>query len=157
MMPVKDQEVLRLVTQAESLYHRLVLVVGPSGSGKTTVLNRLAATEGGCVINLGLELSRAMLELTERQRPLRVQKLLEGCLGSPGGAVTWLDNTEILFEASLKLDPLRLLQTISRDRLVVASWNGSVVKSDLTFAVPEHSEFRRYPSRELLLVSLEGI
>jgi len=76
MTPSKDQEILSLVAQAESLYHRLVLVVGPSGSGKTTVLNRLAAAKGECVINLGSELSRAMLELTERQRPLRVQKLL---------------------------------------------------------------------------------
>ena len=157
MTPSKDQEILRLVAHAESLYHRLVLVVGPSGSGKTTALNRLAAAKGECVINLGLELSRAMLELTERQRPLRVQKLLEERLGPPGETVTWLDNTEILFEASLKLDPLRLLQTISRDRLVVASWNGSVVESCLTFAVPEHPEFRRYPSHDLLLVGLDGI
>ncbi|MBF0213223.1 MAG: BREX-3 system P-loop-containing protein BrxF [Magnetococcales bacterium] len=152
----KDQEILGLVAQAEGLYHRLVLVVGPSGSGKTMVLNKLAMTSQWSFINLSLELSRAMLDLTERQRPLRVQKLLEEIVGATSGAVTVLDNTEILFDVSLKLDPLRLLQAISRDRTVVASWNGLVANGYLTFASPEHQEFKRYPSHELLLSEIRG-
>ncbi|MBF0308901.1 MAG: BREX-3 system P-loop-containing protein BrxF [Magnetococcales bacterium] len=155
MTPSKDQEILRLVAQAESLYHRLVLVVGPSGSGKTTVLNRLAEGKGWRVLNLGLDLARSMLELTERQRPLRVQKLLDGLLEPIKAEVIVLDNTEILFDASLKLEPLRLLQSLSRDRSVIASWNGSVSEGQLTFALPDHPEFRRYPARELMLIEME--
>lgn len=151
----QDQEVIRLVGHAQALYHRLVLVVGPSGSGKTTLLNRLAESKGWRVVNLNLELSRQMLELTQRQRALRVQKLLDGIVEQAEGAVIVLDNTEILFDASLKLDPLRLLQAIARDRSVVASWNGVAVDGSLTFAVPEHPEFRKYPSRDLLLVAMD--
>jgi len=47
-----------------------------------------------------------------------------------------LDNTEILFNPILKQDPLRLLQRISRNRTVVATWLGNVTDSHLTYAAP---------------------
>lgn len=154
MTPSKEQEILQLVNQAKSLYHRLVLVVGPSGSGKTTVLNRLAEAKGWPLVKLNLELAGKLLELTERQRPLQAQKLLNNLLEAIKGEVLVLDNTESLFDASLKLDPLRLLQSLSRDRTLVVGWNGSLREGQLTFALPEHPEFKRYPAPELLLVEL---
>jgi hypothetical protein len=155
MSPDKEQEIMRLIAQSAEFYHRLVLLVGPSGSGKTPLLNQLAKANGWHVVNLNLDLSQELLSLTQRQRPLRVQKLLDGIVEQIDGPVVVLDNTEILFNDSLKLDPLRLLQGISRDRTVVASWNGSVVGGHLTYATPEHPEFKQYPSQDLLLVVMD--
>ncbi|MBF0181803.1 MAG: BREX-3 system P-loop-containing protein BrxF [Magnetococcales bacterium] len=154
MTPLQEQEILRLVGQAKSLYNRLVLVVGPCGSGKTTVLNRLAEAKGWPFVKLNLELARMLLELTERQRPLQAQKLLNNLLDAITGEVLVLDNTEILFDTSLKLDPLRLLQSLSRDRTLVVGWNGSLREGQITFSLPDHPEFKRYPAPELLLVEL---
>ena len=39
-----------------------------------------------------------------------------------------LDNMEVIFDVGLKQDPLRLLQGLSRNKTVVAAWNGSIVE-----------------------------
>jgi hypothetical protein len=135
-------------------YNRLVLLVGPSGSGQTAVLRALAGAEQVPVLNVGAEISRRLLDLTERQRVLQLPKLLEEAVAALPGDLTILDNTEVLFNPALKQDPLRLLQGLSRDRTIVASWLGDVDGGHLTYAVPEHPEFRRYPSADLLVVCL---
>ena len=58
-------------------YNRLVLLVGPSGSGRTAALRALADAEKVPVLNVGAEISRRLLDLTERQRVLQLPKLLE--------------------------------------------------------------------------------
>ena len=67
-----------------------------------------------------------------------------------------LDNTEILFHPDLGHDPLRLLQNLSRNRTVVASWSGTAQDGRLTYAAPGHPEYRRYPLKGLVVVSGEG-
>ena len=137
------------------IYNRLVLLVGPSGSGKTASLRALADAENVPVLNVGSEISRRLLDLTERQRILQLPTLLEEAAAGLPGDLTILDNTEVLFNPVLKQDPLRLLQGLSRDRTVVASWLGDVDGGMLTYAVPEHPEFRRYPSADLLVACLK--
>ena len=136
------------------LYNRLVLLVGPSGSGRTTALRALADAENAPVLNVGVEISRQLLDLTERQRVLQLPKLLEEAVAGHPGDITLLDNTEVLFNPVLKQDPLRLLQGLSRDKTIVATWLGDLDGGHLTYAVPEHPEFRRYPSADLLVVRL---
>ncbi len=135
-------------------YNRLVLLVGPSGSGRTAALRSLAQSKKVPVLNLGADISRRLLDLTERQRVLQLPRLLEEAVAALPVELTILDNTEVLFNPVLKQDPLRLLQGLSRDRTVVVSWLGDVDGGHLTYAVPEHPEFRRYPSADLLVVCL---
>ena len=48
---------------------------------------------------------------------------------------------------------MRLLQGLSRNKTVVAAWNGSIVDGHMTYAVPDHPEYRRYPIRDYLVAS----
>ena len=114
------------IRQAASLYHRLVLVVGPAGAGKTEMLEAVSKHTGAPLANLGLELSRRMLDLTVRQRLLQLRPLLEQLVETMAAAseVVLLDNTELLFDATLKQDPLPLLQGLSRNKTLVAAWTG---------------------------------
>jgi hypothetical protein len=148
-----DQIRLRFSGIADN-YNRLVLLVGPSGSGRTEALRALADAEKVPVLNVGIEISRRLLDLTERQRVLQLPKLLEEAVAALPGNLTILDNTELLFNPVLKQDPLRLLHGLSRDRTIVASWLGDVDGGNLTYAVPDHPEFRRYPSADLLVVCI---
>jgi len=150
-----SEEIIDKVNQAHELYHQLVLVVGPSGSGKTSLLQEVSKQTGFRYINLNLELSRALLELTERQRILKLPLLLDEIVGKMDDQVVLIDNIEILFEVSLKQDPLRLLQQISRNRTLVAAWNGTIAGGYLTYAATNHPEYRRYPAHDLLAVTLE--
>jgi ABC-type hemin transport system ATPase subunit len=147
--------VIRSIDQATELYHRLIIVVGPAGAGKTTVLRDVHQRMAAPLINANLELSRRMLDLTERQRSLQLPRLLSEIVNAAQAEVILLDNIEVLFDISLKQDPLRLLQTLSRNKTVVASWSGSVSGEYIFYATPDHPEYRRYPLRDLLIVNLE--
>jgi hypothetical protein len=152
--PLADQ-VMRKIKQAVELYHRLMLVVAPAGAGKTTALTYVKERTGTPLINVNLELSLRMLELTERQRALQLPRLLREIVDDAASEVVLLDNLEILFDVSLQQDPLRLLQGLSRNKTVVAAWNGSIDKDHMTYAVPDHPEYRRYPVRDFLVASPE--
>ena len=138
-----SDKVLAQIDGAAALYHRLILVTAPSQAGKTEALRQIADSTGARLVNLNLELSRRMLDLTERERALRMPDLLDEVVGRDEPLVL-LDNIEILFDAALRQDPLRLLQRVSRNRTIVATWNGTLENGYLTYAAPEHPEHRRY-------------
>jgi len=170
--PLADQ-VVRKIKQADELYHRLMLVVAPAGEGKTTALQDVQKRVGAPLVNVNLDLSRRMLDLTERQRALQLPRLLREIINDTADDVVLLDNIEILFDVSLKQDPLRLLQGLSRNKTVVAAWNGKLISDEwkrkavnsslstqssslyLIYAVPDHPEYRRYMVRDFLVASPE--
>jgi adenosyl cobinamide kinase/adenosyl cobinamide phosphate guanylyltransferase len=136
---------------ARQMYYRLVLLVGSARSGKTSFLKAIAASQSAPLINVGLELSNRMLEVAEAQRPIETPKLLDEILRDTKDLVL-LDNIEILFDVTLKQDALRLLQKVSRNRTVVAAWCGSIEKTFITYATPDHPEFRKHPIKDFLVV-----
>ena len=154
-VPSLPDVIIAKAGHAAQIYHRLVLLVGPRGTDKTAAMQAVGGRLDVPLINVNLELARRMLELTERQRRLRLARLLDEIVGKH--PLVLLDNTEMLFDVSLAADPLRLLQGLSRNRTVVATWNGLDADGWLTYATPDHPEHRRYPSRELLLVTTQGV
>ncbi|MBL7101648.1 MAG: BREX-3 system P-loop-containing protein BrxF [Desulfobacteraceae bacterium] len=152
--PLADK-IIRKVKQLDEIYHRLLLVVAPSGAGKTTALLDVQDRTGAPLVNVNLELSRLMLDLTQRQRALQLPRLLREIVEKDEGKMTLLDNIELLFDVSLKQDPLRLLQGLSRNKTVVASWNGAIIDGFLTYAEPAHPEYRRYPVHDFLVTNPE--
>ena len=144
------------VSHARHLYHRLVLVAGAEGAGKAAALRGLAERTGAPLINVGVELSRRLLELPEGQRPIRVAPVLERIAAETEGDVVLLDNIELLFDVALRQDPLRLLQGLSRNRTVVVAWNGTTEKGHILYAAPEHPEYRRCPVDGVLVVGAEA-
>ena len=152
--PLADQ-IIRKVKQTAELYNRLLLVVGPAETGKTTALQDVRDHLRVPLVNVNLELSRRMLELTERQRALQLPRLLRTIVSGGDDETILLDNIEVIFDVALKQDPLRLLQGLSRNKTVVAAWNGAIVGDSLTYAVPDHPEYRRYPVGDFLVASPE--
>lgn len=152
------EDIMGKIEEAKLLYYRLVLVVGLANSGKTTALRALQNALSAPLINVNLELCYRMLDLTERQRALRLPRLLRDIVEAAAGGetatdVVLLDNIELLFDVRLKQDPLRLLQGLARNQTVVAAWNGTVSDGYITYAVPGHPEYRRYQIRDFLVVS----
>lgn len=150
-----ENKVTRSLKAAEELYHRLVLIVGKSGSGKTSVIQNLAKQHKTDPININLCLSKELLELTQKQRQLKLSEILAQAVNDKG-EVVFLDNIEILFDIELKQDPLRLLQGLSRNITLVASWNGIIDKGKLIYAEPGHLEYRSYDLTDTLVVNMNG-
>ena len=151
-----SEAVSEKIGHAESLYHRLVLVIGARGTSKTVALRNVAERTRAPLVNVNLELSRRLLDLTERQRPRHVQPLLERIVAETESSVVLLDNIELLFDIALRQDPLRLLQGLSRSRTVVTAWSGSIEDGHIHYAAPGHPEYRRYAMDGILAVGAEA-
>ena len=95
--PLADR-VIKRIGQAAELYHRLVMLVAPAGSGKTAALQDVHERTAAPLVNVNLELSRRMLDLTERQRALQLPRLLAEIVGASAADVVLLDNVEVLFD-----------------------------------------------------------
>ena len=150
------EQVLATIPDVQPLRHRLVLVVGGRDAGKTLCLREIGQRTGATrPVNVGMELSRRLLDLPERERPLRVEELLRHIVADTGDP-TLIDNLEVLFEPGLRVDPLALLQSLSRDRTVVASWPGAVFAGQLHYAESGLPEHRRYSAAQLAIVPLDS-
>jgi hypothetical protein len=144
------------IERAASQYFRLVILAGAPASGRTTVLQSVARKLGYPLVNVNLELSRRMLDLTRAQRSQQVDRLLKDALAavSSDSDVVLLDSLEILFDTSLEVEPLRLLQMLSRNRTLVASWSGRFQDGTLTYAEPGHPEFARFKHIEAAVITV---
>ena len=154
--PLSDQIILK-IQQVAVLYYRLIMLVAPAGAGKTAALQDVHDRTSAPLVNVNLELSRRMLDLTERQRALQLPRLLAEIVGASAADVVLLDNVEVLFDVSLKQDPLRLLQGLSRNKTVVAAWSGTIDGEHMVYATPDHPEYKRYPLRDFLVVNPEAV
>ena len=155
MPPVLSEQIAEGMAAVKTSYHRLVVVVGPGRSGKTTAMQQVRDAAGVPLINVNLELSKRLLDLTERQRSLQLPRLLDEIVAETGRDEALLDNNEILFDVHLKQDPLRVFQALSRSRTIVVSWNGRTNAESLFYATPDHPEFRQYPLTDMTVVAVE--
>lgn len=154
-------KILQRIEQATGLYNRLVILQGPAGSKKTATLRAVHEITSASLINVNLELSEKMLELTNQDRMLELPLLLENVvrkniMDCSRSDLILLDNIELLFDVHIKHDPVRLLKDLSRNRIVVATWSGLMDSEYLIYAAPENPEYRRYSVKDLLIVSQEA-
>lgn len=147
-------EMLTKAAAADALYHRLVFVVGAPRTGKTAILTAFAESVGVPVLNVNLALSAALMDLPIRRRSLDVPRLLSDTIAAATREPVVLDNLEMLFDTSLKLDLLACLRQASRNRTIVASFPGTVQDGHFVYAEPHHPEYRRFPADDILMVNV---
>ena len=151
---IRLEEIEGLLPALRGQYYRLLLIVGPIGSGKTPLLKTFCGQHDIPFVNLNLALSQRLLDLTDRERPLRVHRLLADVTDGQPGDVIALDNIELLFDPALQQDPLVCLQGLSRNKTLIVAWGGDFVNGVLSYAEPGHPEYRRYERPDALIVTM---
>ena len=136
-------QLYELVEESKNNYFQLVLVVGRAGTNKTKLLKHYCHTHGFSITNLSLELSSRLLELSSRSRALRASSIFTEIINQNEFPIV-LDNIEVLFLNDLKLNPLSLLQNLSRNGPIIASWPGYIDNSKLYYAEIGHQEYKEY-------------
>lgn len=135
----------RLVDEVTALHSKLILVVGPPHSGKSALLETLANNRGASLLRLGSELGSRLAAVPQKRRQLQSTGILRDLADQhANGDLLLLDNTELLFDRSLQLDPLDLLKQLARARRVVAVWPGQLRDGRLTYAEMGHPEHQDY-------------
>ena len=121
---------------------QLMLLVDKSAS-KENLLSKLNSAGYTC-INLNQELSEALLDKPVDKRPVFANQILNEIIKIHETSTIILYNIEILFETSLKIDPLKALKNISRIKKAVSFWPGDVNEEGFFYASPDHPEYRYY-------------
>jgi hypothetical protein len=134
-------QLIDTIRATSGAYYKLTILVGAAQSGKTHWLSQVAIELDLPIINLGLLLSQRLLSLTRHQRELRAQDVTTDVIDENYETGLCLDNIELLFDSTLKLNPLVFLREITRNRLVVATWNGILVNGELRFGQIGHPDY----------------
>lgn len=95
------------------------------------------------------------MPLTIRERKLRAAEVIADLLDELNASRLAVDNTEIVFDSTLALNPAGLLQNLSRTRLLVWSWNGKLDDGYVTYADASHPEYQRVPTDSMTLITLD--
>lgn len=135
----------RIVDEVEALHSKLVLLIAEGGTSKSSLLHELAQRRGSTVLNIGSELGARLAALPVKQRALAVPGALRELADRHAAhGLVLLDNIELLFDRSLRLDPLDLLKQLARARRVVAVWPGQLREGRLIYAEMGHPEHQDY-------------
>ena len=130
------------IERAQNCYFQLVVVTGKSD----TLFHEYMATSDGVVaINLGLDLSEKLIKVPRQDRAKASESLFTDILVSERNThIFLLNHIEILFDKTLSIDPLKLLQKSAKNQTLVVSWPGEKTASSLTYAKLSHPEHRCY-------------
>ncbi|MCX7100529.1 MAG: BREX-3 system P-loop-containing protein BrxF [Methylobacter sp.] len=135
----------RLVDEIGSLHSKLILLIGAPGGGKTALLNALATNQHMTPLNIGALLGSRLSAIPCKQRQLQISTILRELADQhASGDLLLVDNIELLFDRTLKLNPLDLLKRHAHARRVVAVWPGEMCNGRLTYAEMGHPENQDY-------------
>lgn len=93
-------------------------------------------------LNIGLSLSEKLLPLSEHERRDEIIPILRDLLSSHKAFI--LENIEILFLPSLKVDIPALMVSLARNRILLIVWPGRIESEQLIYADPSHPEYVSY-------------
>lgn len=150
---VMEPDWSKTLKSASESYYKLILIVGSMGSGKTQLLKEIASY-GFHYLNLGEEFSRRMLARPVNLRVVEAEEIAIDIVKAQNSKRLAIDNTEVLFEYPIQLNPLALLKRLSLDHLIIATWNGHSDKSQLTYGMPGHPSYQdiRYTTQDTFII-----
>ncbi len=133
----------RLIGEVSDLQSKLILLVG--NSGKTRLLRALARRLNTAPLNVGVKLGGRLAATPVSNRSFSTSELLREITDDVGrDAPLLLDNLEVLFEPSLKINPLNVVKLLAHSRQVIAAWPGEMRNDRLIYAGMGHPEYRDY-------------
>lgn len=141
MTAISFPQLLDTIRATQGAYYKLTIIAGGARSGKTHLLKQVAAQLDLPLINFSLLLSQRLLSQNRRQRSLNAEAVAVEVIDEHLKSGLCLDDTELLFDSTLRLNPLVFLQDISRNRLIVATWNGVVTGGELRFGHTGHPDY----------------
>jgi hypothetical protein len=154
MADLRFPEILDTIRSTRGAYYKLTILAGPARSGKTKLLRQIADAIGIPLINFNLLLSQRLLSHSRRQRSLNAEAIAIDIIDEHMKDGLCLDNTELLFDKTLKTNPLVFLQDVSRNRLIVATWNGIVADGELRYGHNGHPDYFSHAVKGFPVISV---
>ena len=120
-------------------YCRLLLITGDSPS-KNNLLFQIW-NDVNNPLHVGKELVVFLCDQVPEQRTKMTVDFFKQYLIKENRL--YLTDIEILFDPSLRINPINLFRDIARNQIVIVNWPGKINFSEgkLTYASPEHAEY----------------
>lgn len=118
-----------LVKKIEELKHsenKLLLVIGQPGSGKSRLINEYSKNTGIPIIDFNKIFGQTANDNID------LLATMKSFLTTYQQDVLLLDNKRILYSKDSKIDLLPFLKELSKNIVVVATWNGMIEDGQLT-------------------------
>lgn len=107
-------------------------------------MKELSTTFGIRYINLNLELANYLVEFPFSERWLHVSKAIDEILLKNIEQCLIIDNTDILFEEHLRIDPVGVLKNVSKYKKLIASLRARIENNYIIYANPQTKEYKKY-------------
>lgn len=134
-----------ILQEVGNLHSKLVLLVGGTAPAQRELLQAVATKHGVVPFNVGMELGKRLAQIPKKRRPLLATDLFRQLAErSAKGDLLLVKNIELLFDRSLRLDPLDVLKQHARYRRVLAVWPGALQEGRLVYAQMGHPEYQEY-------------
>ena len=149
----KADTVINSLAHVGKNFSKLLILVGPASSGKTQCLHEISERINIPYINLGVDLSKKLIELSSKQQVLRVSGLTKEIISNVTLDTVLVDNIELLFNPELKIDPVRLLLNCSRNKTLVVAFSGKQIDNSIIYAEPHHREYGKFKINDYEVIS----
>jgi len=108
------------------------------------------------IINLSLILSKELLELSIPDRQYLIPEILKNIITKYPEPALFLYNIEVLFESSLRQDPVLLLQCLSLTKKLLVYYPGEFDGKYLIYSEPGHKEYLKHPVSGDIIIGLSS-
>lgn len=133
-----------LLREVAQEYFKLILIVGESRSGKSELLKEIVSSCNFAYINMGEELSQKLSVRPIDLRPAEAEEIAAEIIAEAKTSRVAIDNTEVIFEYPIRMNPLRFLKTQSQQKTIVATWSGSLGDNEISYGASSHPSSERY-------------
>lgn len=148
LRPLSDEWRSRLAG-IDAAHFRLIWVAGRSPADRTGYLKSVSQAIGAPYLAIGKLLSAALLELPPSLRASSAEDSFTDILRNAGSPIVVIDHLDVLFDRGLMLNPVGLIQNVSRRFTIIASWPGAGNPDGLTYAPEDHPSHVHIPLRAL--------
>ena len=103
-------------------YHKLLIICNRNSD----LLSDCMTSLGIPMINLNLELSKALLKEPSSRRSRRAGEIVAEIIRECKSGKIYFNHIELLFHPTLQLDPIKLFLNLSRNKVLIISWSGNL-------------------------------
>jgi len=127
-------------------FHAVFFLAHPHIDQRMKVIEELKYQKGWVTISISNLLAQVLQEIPINKRSRQVPQLIASIVHANMPDPVICTDIDLLFDPSLRLDPLSILLNISKQTTLIVAWPGSYQEGILTYAVPEHAHYRTWRS-----------
>lgn len=119
-----------------SWWHKLIFI-----GNVESIAEQIASLNSDIeVLNVNLILSESLVTVSKNKYPLYVEEVMQHKINNPS-KIYLLQYIDILFDPALQINPIRLLENISKRNNLIVIWPGVYKNGQLIYAENGHPEY----------------